>query len=462
MDILLVTVFLVCLLVIAALVWALIRSYSTQSAIVPAEFLQKPRDRALSAPETMTRTGESATSGTSAPPGVPASRSALKPVGPPRAPAPYVRPTAVPPSGITVRNSSGENVYAIRLLSAASASTEIASAKKVARPALTNALSPLVQAFPNLALAAQAANGRLMEVVIQGNLVRATDGVGWRAFAMGSGGIKEQAILHTSSISTLANVALIWNVLSIAVGQKHLADISKSLRRIEQKLDAIVQFLEQERSAKIREYFQYIKDAADAAFHGEFSHSTRYQLEKVELELAVIQRHLYSSAKNVLGRSLDGGLCGSKKEYESSKARIDEIGDVAIELEICSEARIAGWFVASLHAGGGRLLERRFEGIQSAIRSLSDLSEDVHEVSTHDQEAMNAKLAFDVTVAERRQDLADRYAHTRGRFGEIQCEQDRVARQALKATETYKTPIKLLVDVRNGEINDVYSVNESK
>jgi hypothetical protein len=67
-----------------------------------------------------------------------------------------------------------------------------------------------------------------MEVVINGDLVRAADGHGFRAIAMGAKGVREHArLFEVKNLQNVVNAAAVWQIASVLVAQKHLADISK-------------------------------------------------------------------------------------------------------------------------------------------------------------------------------------------------------------------------------------------
>jgi hypothetical protein len=104
-------------------------------------------------------------------------------------------------------------------------------------------LSALCQAAPSHLVAGEASGKRLMEVVINGDLVRAADGNGLRAFAMGAGGIKEHArLFDVSNLQTMIHATAIWQVASVVVAQKHLADISQELDEIKDGVLEISRF----------------------------------------------------------------------------------------------------------------------------------------------------------------------------------------------------------------------------
>lgn len=91
-----------------------------------------------------------------------------------------------------------------------------------------------------------------MEVVIKGNLVRASDGQGYRAFVVGKGGIAAQAkLLEPSSLSHLVNAAAVWKVASVLVAQKHIHDINSKLAEISVQINQVSAFQKQSRRATI-------------------------------------------------------------------------------------------------------------------------------------------------------------------------------------------------------------------
>lgn len=88
-------------------------------------------------------------------------------------------------------------------------------------------LTTLCQSVPSLLVAKEASGKHLMEVVINGDLVQASDGDGLRAFAMESGHIKEHArLFDVQKLQNAINAAAIWQVASVVVAQKHLANAS--------------------------------------------------------------------------------------------------------------------------------------------------------------------------------------------------------------------------------------------
>lgn len=158
--------------------------------------------------------------------------------------------------------------------------------------ALERVLTAL-QGLPDLLLAGYVGSTKLMEVQIHGDLVRASDGMGFRAFAMGDQGVAEQAkLFEPEHITALIDVAVVWRLASIVVGQKYLADISVTLKNIEKDVSAISQFQRDEQASKIESAYEYLRQAERALSHGERESAVRHRLEAIETDMDAIQRHL--------------------------------------------------------------------------------------------------------------------------------------------------------------------------
>lgn len=109
-----------------------------------------------------------------------------------------------------------------------------------------------LQSVPDILLAGSMASKKLMEVEIHGDLTRAADGVGYRAFAVGDHGIKEHArLFDADNLNTLVDAAAIWRIASVVVAQKYLHDINQNLNEIKSALHAVGQFQRDEQRSKI-------------------------------------------------------------------------------------------------------------------------------------------------------------------------------------------------------------------
>lgn len=129
---------------------------------------------------------------------------------------------------------------------------------------ISNLASLAAQAMPTFMIGKELANKSIMEVVINGNLSKAADGNGLRAFSRAADGkfTEHARLFEVDSLSKIVNVAAIWQIASIVVAQKHLADISEKLDKIQKGVDQIHNFQQTERKTKIEAAFENIKKHA--------------------------------------------------------------------------------------------------------------------------------------------------------------------------------------------------------
>lgn len=141
-------------------------------------------------------------------------------------------------------------------------------------------LSALLQAVPSVLAAGELAQGKYMKVVIDGTLAAAKNGDGLRAWTLNSNGqIAQHAkLFDTTRISNLVNAAALFQVASVIVAQKHLADISKKLDDIKQGVNRIQAFQQDERKSVITGALRYFDQVAYAVLQGEMSSSVRQKL----------------------------------------------------------------------------------------------------------------------------------------------------------------------------------------
>jgi len=234
-------------------------------------------------------------------------------------------------------------------------------------------LTPLLQAAPSLLVAQEAFGKQLMEVVINGSLVAASDGNGLRAFAMGAQGIKEHAHLFNTALEELINVAAVWQVASVLVAQKHLADISRKLDEIQKGLDGISQFLDNQRKARISSTYEYLGQVFAALSGGELPEAARHELESCERDLIEIQHHLMAEYRQKANTKGEVGTWGTKKTCGGIETKLNELDLLAQDIAVCLETRIAAWHVLSLFPGNSHQKMARRDSIQESILSLDRL-----------------------------------------------------------------------------------------
>ncbi|MCG3145301.1 MAG: hypothetical protein HONDAALG_02890 [Gammaproteobacteria bacterium] len=236
-------------------------------------------------------------------------------------------------------------------------------------------LSQLCQSLPSLLVVGEAGGKRLMEVVINGDLVRAADGNGLRAFMMTSNRITQNARLYeASNLQNMVNAVAIWQIASVVVAQKHLADISIKLDEIKGGIQAISQFLDNQRKSRIRATCAYLEEVYQAIQGGDFPDAARNQLEVCERDLLEIQEHLMTEYRQKADmRVKHVEMFGTESLTTDIANKLHELELLADDIGLCLKTRIAAWHVLSLFPGDSQLKSARRINIQESVVSIQSL-----------------------------------------------------------------------------------------
>ncbi len=313
-------------------------------------------------------------------------------------------PTGPPPTSIAIGDTPTRPIMTIGPLRSP---RDFKKAKPIAlQSAPVSKLGALVQSAPSILVAHQAHGKHLMEVVINGDLVRAADGSGRRAFAMAGGRISEHArLFDVNTLQSMINAAAVWQVASVIVAQKHLADISKILGEIKDRVEAVCQFLNNQRQARIRSTYEYLTQVCTALTAGELPLPARIHLENCERDLLKIQDHLEAEFRQKLEKRVEGtDLIGSRKLTDGISAKVDELGKIVEDLELCLKCRIAAWHVLCLYPGEPQMKAARRASIERSLSALEALRQEMAAVRG-EVRAVDATFNLESTLRARRKTL---------------------------------------------------------
>lgn len=237
-------------------------------------------------------------------------------------------------------------------------------------------LNSLFQAAPSLLVAGEASGKKLMEVVINGDLVRASDGNGLRAFTMNGKKISEHArLFEVENLQNMINAAAVWQLASVIVAQKHLADISRKLDEIKAGIQHISQFLNNQRKSRILATYDYLEQVHLSIKGGELPNSSRISLESCERDLLEIQNHLEMEYLQKIDKKIKHSeTFGTEQLTNDVGQKISELEELTEDMAFCLKTRIAAWHVLSLFPGEAQLKVARRGSIQKSIESFSSLS----------------------------------------------------------------------------------------
>lgn len=295
------------------------------------------------------------------------------------------RPAPIVPDRVVIGSNPASPLVTIETVSGIS---DFEKAKPLDTNKSISRLSVLCQAVPALLVAGEASGKKLMEVVINGDLVRAADGNGLRAFAMNGKSIAEQArLFEVGNLQNMINVAAIWQIASVVVAQKHLADISRKLDEIKAGVQHISQFLENQRKSRVLSTYDYLEQVYLSIKGGDLPNSSRINLESCERDLLEIQHHLEMEYRQKIDKKVEHTeTFGTENLTNDIGKKISELEELTGDIALCLKTRIAAWHVLSLFPGDPQLKIARQASIQKSIDSFSGLA-------PHFEESLKTEIA---------------------------------------------------------------------
>lgn len=327
---------------------------------------------------------------------------------------------------------------------------------------LSRLMEPLMQVAPASATSIAANNKYLMEVVINGEMIAAKDGNGLRAIAKNtSGKFSEHARLyHPKNLKNVANLAAIWSLASVAVAQKHIADISATLKRVESKIDSIQSLLEEDRLSEIKSYINYMETVKAELARGKFESRTRNILEQNDLKLDKIRISLIEQIQRECKTDLTVDSIGCSGEYESAKTKYKKITSLIHDLHLCQQTRLSNWVLCYMYPEDSALLFSRLEQIKKTMRESQALTDGIQNATTEDCDKIASKFVRDSTIKTRRDDVRKISREIVSTINELR-ENSSDSILLIEAIQTEKNnPQRLIVSVENGVPKSIYLRNE--
>lgn len=271
-------------------------------------------------------------------------------------------------------------------------------------------LSVLCQAVPSLLVAGEASGKRLVEVVINGDLVRAANGKDLRAFAMNGKGIVEHArLLEVGNLQNMINAAALWQVASVLVAQKHLADISEKLDAIKDGVEHILTFLDTQRKSRVQAIYGALKVIHSTIMAGELPNSALEKFEQRDEDLSEIYIHLCDEyRKEADSEAKHTDIVGTEELAGNIRNKISKLEDISEQISMCLKVRVVAWYLWTLFPGDNVYKRKRKEMIETAIRSFSELVSPLEKGVDHDIQRIKAIFNRGKTISERKNELRDK------------------------------------------------------
>lgn len=271
-------------------------------------------------------------------------------------------------------------------------------------------LSAVFQAVPTVLVEEGHRGKHLMEVVINGDLIRAKGGEGFRAWAVdGNGKIAEHATLfEPEKLQQMVNAAAIWQIASLVVAQKHLADISAKLDEIREGVQDIRRFLDEERRGQVLGTMKYLKQVSTTISKGDFSPAIRNQLENCERELLQIQEHLQQELLHQSSESIEHKeWFGTKDLQMETVTKYERLQNLAKDIRLTLKTRVLAWYVLSLYPGEVALKKARMEELLHSAEELKASLQSIEKRAEKDCEQLSSWLNRDTTLAIRRTEVRE-------------------------------------------------------
>jgi hypothetical protein len=314
-------------------------------------------------------------------------------------------------------------------------------------------LTSVLQAVPSLLVANEGTGKRLMEVVINGELTPAAGG-GLRAFATEGGKIVEHAkLFDAGKLQNMVNAAVVWQVASVLVAQKHLADISQKLTEIKASLDQITAFQYDERRSAIKGTYEYLSQIAQSIQQGQLSPDARAQLESCERQLLQIQDHLFADVRKAVEKKVeDPDFYGSEGLYKGIDSKIDGLDDLVADMELCLCTRIGAWHVLSAYPGESALIQVRRASVEKSVHELRGLARFVEQKLEPEIAGLTARLTSESKLQARRELLRSNRDRKKADLIKKAQKATRSIESSMQALMLQHQPTRILLEINGGQI----------
>ena len=297
-----------------------------------------------------------------------------------------------------------------------------------------------------------------MDVVINNPLANSARGDYFLPFARGADGrmIEQAKLLNPSGLSSLVNAAAVWQVASVLVAQKHLAEISAKLDEIQQGIDDLKNLVQDKLDGDIEGTYKYLRDVATTFERGEVPKFARLELEACRRQLLQIESGLTRMFNRRIEESIEHKeTTGTGDLLVDTLRRYDDLDRIRESLLTCLKAQALAWHVLSLFPGEETSAEIWKEGTISSIAKFAKMKSALAKTADEDAERFRAWLNWESTLAARRAEVRKRAQRSAQSIehgaSAFQSSMDRAAFMI----EHNNDPIRLGIEVVNGRLQEV-------
>lgn len=322
--------------------------------------------------------------------------------------------------------------------------------------------NPLLQAVPSLVTQAHVATTQYVEVNIPLNsLTLVKDSINeFRGFVQGANGRITEHVKLTSpeNLEKIVNAGALFQVASVIVAQKHLADISQKLTEIKKAVDEIHEHLKDKRETDITGAIDYFKQIAPSILTGELRDSYQHQIEKYEGELLSIRNHLLKDIKKLnheIENLKDSNMFGTEGMKAVIEKHQQELFNLYQQLFLCIRARACGWQLLLAFPGTEEIAKSRKQNIDESLAMLNVDGELVKQtIAEMDKKirSLSAVTNTALTLNERKLDLLKWQDKLIGEVTHTRSEIDANIRSVESLAQDKHSATKFLLKVEGGKV----------
>lgn len=365
---------------------------------------------------------------------------------------------------LIIQNVEGENAIAVTELPMTLFDKVSGNSHKPTKA--ISRLNALLQAGPAGAIAARGVPETVFEVAINGPLLNAKDSAGsviegtYRAMTNGgSGGIKEHGLLtRPESLSNAMNAAAVWQVASVVVAQKHLADISQKLDGIETTINRVEGKVDAQRRGALMGAMDMLKEVSVPILHGEHTPHNRQTLEDQYQKMVDKRREIHQILKDRIQALLDiqdTQTFGASDFPEKIREELGAIDTLFQEALLCSRVRFQAWSLLTVLPGETLLKRERYQTIQQDFDqafSPHGLRSVFEQNITNLIMRIDSKVIFKSTLANIRTDLINELRSTLSTLDhDLQTERSIIAHGETLLSDATQ-PMRVLVKTQGNQV----------
>ncbi|WP_043694391.1 hypothetical protein [Luteibacter sp. 9133] len=319
-------------------------------------------------------------------------------------------------------------------------------------------MGAMLQAAPSLLVAEGHRGRQLMEVVINSPLANAASGSHLLPYARGADGkvIELAKLFNPEGLKSLVNSAAVWQVASVVVAQKHMADISRKLDELKKGIDDIKGMLEDAFTGELEGMHRYLVTVARTVAMGDIPKDALTSVHASTNRLMQMERTLVHRFERRLGQQIEHGeMVGTGDLLTDTLRRYDDLDHIRRSLVACLKTEVLAWHVLSLFPGNDAFCDVLADQIRASIHTSDAMAATVGTVADRDASAFNAFFNLESTLEERRKRVRERGNETQGSLADAVSTVSSRFSDATLLLEHRDDSIRLGVEFIDGQMQDV-------